>query len=113
MSHMATYGIALLNDIKMGPPIVEYLERIDATLAPYDGHFIVHGGTQELLEGSSPGTYVVVEFPDEEHARSWYESPEYQAILQLRTENTISTVVLVEGVDRDHRATDALHAPSR
>jgi hypothetical protein len=28
------YGFGILRDVKMGPPIVEYLERIDATLAP-------------------------------------------------------------------------------
>ena len=39
------YGVALLQDVRMGPPIVEYLERIDATLAPYGGRFIVHGAT--------------------------------------------------------------------
>jgi uncharacterized protein (DUF1330 family) len=35
--------------------IVEYLERIDATLAPSGGRFIVHGGDFESLEGSWPG----------------------------------------------------------
>ena len=42
---MAAYAVGILNDVRMGPDIVEYLERIDATLAPYDGHFIIHGGT--------------------------------------------------------------------
>ena len=44
------YGVALLQDVRMGPPIVEYLERIDATLAPYGGRFIVHGATPAVLE---------------------------------------------------------------
>ena len=61
---MTTYGVGLLQDVKMGPPIVEYLERIDATLAPFDGRFIIHGGRPELLEGMSPGTLIVIEFPD-------------------------------------------------
>ncbi len=102
------YGVALLQDVRMGPPIVEYLERIDATLAPYGGRFIVHGATPQVLEGSSPGTMVVIEFPDRDHALEWYDSPAYQAILPLRTENTTSTVFVVDGVGPDHRATDVL-----
>ena len=109
---MASYAVGILRDVKMGPPIVEYLERIDATLAPYGGHFIVHGGDLTLLEGSSPGTLVVIEFPDRANAEQWYSSPAYRAILPLRTENSASTVFIVDGVDRDHRATDVL-APAR
>jgi uncharacterized protein (DUF1330 family) len=105
---MASYGVGILRDVKMGPPIVEYLERIDATLAPYGGHFIVHGGELEVLEGTSPGVLIVIEFPDRASARTWYASEAYQEILPLRTENSVSTIFLVEGVGRDHRATDVL-----
>ena len=106
---MTTYAVGILQDVRMGPPIVEYLRRIDATLAPYDGHFIVHGGKADVLEGTNPGTVVVIEFPDRSRAEGWYTSAAYQEILPLRTENSVSTVFLVEGVDRDHRATDVLH----
>lgn len=106
---MTTYAVGILRDVRMGPPIVEYLRRIDATLAPYDGHFVVHGGKADVLEGTNPGTVVVIEFPDRSRAEGWYTSAAYQEILPLRTENSVSTVFLVEGVDRDHRATDVLH----
>jgi uncharacterized protein (DUF1330 family) len=105
---MSAYAVGILNDVKLGPPIVEYLERIDATLAPYDGHFIVHGGEPKLLEGTSPGTLIVIEFPDRSHAEDWYASAAYRQILPLRTENSESTVFLIDGVDRDHKATDVL-----
>jgi uncharacterized protein (DUF1330 family) len=105
---VAAYAVALLRDLKMGPPIVEYLERIDATLAPYGGRFIVHGARPEVLEGASPGTMVVIEFPDRDRAVAWYASPAYQEILPLRTEKSSSTTFLVEGVAPDHKATDVL-----
>jgi len=105
---MPWYGVGILRDVRMGPPIREYLEQIDATLAPFGGHFIVHGGEMEMLEGENPGTLIVIEFPDGERARHWYSSPAYQKILPLRTENSLSTVFLAEGVDRTHRATDVL-----
>ena len=105
---MSTYAFGILNSVQMGPAIVEYLERIDATLAPFNGHFIVHGGRQDVREGTSPGTLIVIEFPDGDSARAWYESPAYRAILPLRTENSQGTVFFVDGVNRDHRATDVL-----
>jgi uncharacterized protein (DUF1330 family) len=108
MGGMTSYAVGILQDVKMGPPIVEYLERIDATLAPYDGHFIVHGGQNDMREGESPGTLIVIEFPDREAAEQWYASDAYRTILPLRTENSVSTVFLIDGVDRDHVATDVL-----
>lgn len=105
---MTAYGVGILRDVELGPAIVEYLERIDATLRPYDGHFIVHGGEQDVLEGTSPGTLIVIEFPDRARAHAWYESAAYREILPLRTEHSESTVFVVDGVDLDHRATDVL-----
>jgi len=105
---MASYAVGVLREVRMGPPIVEYLERIDDTLRPYDGHFIIHGGQQDVREGRSPGTLIVIEFPDRQRADQWYASPAYQAILPLRTDNSDSNVFFVEGVDRDHLATDVL-----
>jgi len=99
---MTTYG--------MGPPIVEYLERIDATLAPFDGHFVIHGGGNEMLEGTSPGTLIVIEFPDRAAAEGWYHSPAYQAIVHLRRDNSDGSIFLIDGVGRDHVATDVLVA---
>jgi uncharacterized protein (DUF1330 family) len=105
---MSAYAVAHMRQVTMGPPIVEYLERIDATLAPFGGRFIVHGGEIEVLEGSWPGHVIVIEFPDRERARAWYNSDDYRAILALRTDNSQSDVVMVDGVDSTHRATDVL-----
>lgn len=105
---MTAYAIAILKDVRMGPPVVEYLQRIDATLAPYDGRFAVHGGEARVLEGTDPGTVIVLEFPDRSRAEGWYASAAYQEILPLRTENSAGTALIVDGVGRDHRATDVL-----
>jgi uncharacterized protein (DUF1330 family) len=105
---MSAYAVAHMRRVTMGPPIVEYLERIDATLAPFGGHFIVHGGDFGLLEGSWPGNLIVIEFPDRAQASAWYNSPAYQAIVTLRTDNSESDVIMIDGVDRDHKATDVL-----
>ena len=105
---MSVYGIAHMRQVNMGPPIVEYLERIDATLKPFGGRFIVHGGRFEVLEGNWPGTAIVIEFPDLEAARGWYRSAAYQEILRLRTDHSESDIILIDGVGPDHLATDVL-----
>ncbi len=105
---MSTYAIAHLREVRMGPPIVGYLERIDATLAPFGGRFVVHGGRYERLEGNWRGDLIVIEFPDRERAHQWYRSPAYQAILPLRTENSAGDVFLIDTVPADHIATDVL-----
>lgn len=105
---MSAYAIAHLEQVDMGPAIVEYLERIDATLAPYSGRFLVHGSAPEAKEGSIGGDIIVIAFPDIEHARAWYASPAYQAILPLRTENSRGIAFLVNGVPENYKATDVL-----
>ena len=105
---MTAYAIAHLQDVDLGPEIVEYIRRIDATLAPFGGRFVIHGSTPEIVEGPWPGNLVVIAFPDMAKARSWYDSPDYQAILPLRTDNSRSVAMLVEGVANDYRAGDFL-----
>jgi len=94
----------------MGPPIVEYLERIDETLEPYGGRFIIHGAELEVIEGPFPGTLVVIEFPDRDTARSWYRSEAYQEIVRLRTDHSDGSAVIADGVAEPHRAVDVLVA---
>jgi len=110
---MQAYAVAHMYKVAMGPEIVAYLERIDATLKPYGGRFLVHGDPVEVIEGDWPGHLIVIEFPDRAHARAWYTSPAYREILRLRTGNSESDVVFVDGVPADHRATDVLVAGAR
>ncbi|MHA6688367.1 DUF1330 domain-containing protein [Mesorhizobium sp. A556] len=105
---MTSYAIGHLRNVRMGPDIVAYLETIDATLAPFQGRFIIHGGEKEQLEGSFPDDLVVIAFPDLQAARAWYGSPAYRAILAKRTGNSQGDIFLIDGVDEDHRATDIL-----
>ena len=105
---MPSYAVAHMRQVTMGPAVVEYLQRIDATLAPFGGRFIVHGGEVEVLEGGWPGHLIIIEFPDRGRARAWYNSDAYQEIVALRTGNSASDVIMVDGVDSEHKATDVL-----
>ena len=103
-----TYAVAHLREVDFGPGIIEYLQKIDATLAPYGGRYVVHGSRPTELEGTWPGDLVIIGSPDRASAEAWYASPAYRAILPLRSANSTGNVVLVDGVAEGHRATDLL-----
>lgn len=103
---MTAYGIAHLQPAAPHPEVLTYLEKIQATLDPFGGRFLVHGAEVEVLEGSWPGFVVVIEFPDMARARGWYHSPAYQEILPLRTRHNEGDVVLVPGVPEGYDASE-------
>jgi uncharacterized protein (DUF1330 family) len=99
---MPAFALAHLHDVPINEDILTYLDRIQATLDPFEGRFRVHGTTVEVREGEWPGNVVIIEFPDLDRARAWYDSPAYQEILPLRTRHIPGSAVLVEGVDPDY-----------
>jgi len=101
---MPAYAIAHLREAAPHPEIVEYMERITATLAPYGGRFLVHGRQHEVKEGSWPGHVVVVGFPGIAEARAWWDSPAYRAIAPLRTRHIQGDIIMVDGVPQDYDA---------
>lgn len=107
---MKAYAMGHLRRVDANADIVEYLRGIDATLAPFGGRFIVHGGKTDVLEGTWSGDLIIIEFPDRDRAHGWYRSEAYQRILPLRLNNAEGDVLIVEGVSEDHRATDVLAA---
>jgi len=95
---MPAYVIA---DIEVKDPQAyrEYVARVPATVEPFGGRFVVRGGGHETLEGEwKPGRLVVLEFPSTDHARRWYASPEYAAVMAIRHRTSEGSLVLVEGV---------------
>jgi len=101
---MSAYAIAHLRTVDFNDEITEYIARIDSTIEPFGGRFLIHGKEPEVIEGPFPGMVVIVEFPDLEAAHAWYESAAYQAILALRTENSDGSTIIVEGVPEGYRA---------
>ncbi|MET9520045.1 DUF1330 domain-containing protein [Streptomyces sp. NPDC002994] len=103
---MSAYAIGHLRAAAQHEDILTYMERIQATLTPFAGHFLVHGTEVEVLEGEWPGYLVVIGFPDIEKACAWYDSEAYQEILPLRTRHITGDVILAEGVAPGYDATD-------
>ncbi len=103
---MTAYALAHLHDPKLEPDVFEYLERIDSTLEPYAGRFIIHGATAQVVEGAWPGVVVAIEFPTLAEANQWYASSAYQEILPLRTNHIRSDVIIVDGVEPGHNSAE-------
>jgi uncharacterized protein (DUF1330 family) len=99
---MKAYALAHLRPAPLHPEVLEYMERIQATLDPFSGRFLIHGGEVDVKEGSWPGAVVLIEFPGMAQARAWYASPAYREILPLRTRHLEGEAILVEGVEPDH-----------
>ncbi|OXM72724.1 MULTISPECIES: DUF1330 domain-containing protein [Amycolatopsis] len=99
---MTAYALAHLLPAEPHPDVAEYLERIQATLDPFGGRFLVHGAPVEVREGEWPGHLVMLGFPTVEDARAWYDSPAYQEIVPLRADHLPGTVLIVDGVEPNH-----------
>ena len=76
-----------------------YKQASPAAVAAGGGRFIVRGGEIAVLEGDwQPTRLVLLEFPDLESAKRFYNSPEYQAAKRLREGAAGFNMVAVEGL---------------
>lgn len=77
----------------------DYVAAVTPLIAKYGGVYLVRAGKIAMKEGAAPqGRMVVIEFPSFAAVQSFYDSPEYQAIIGLRTKVATSRVFFVEGV---------------
>ncbi|MFF4184699.1 DUF1330 domain-containing protein [Streptomyces sp. NPDC001691] len=96
---MTAYAIGNLRPpAHLDEQVFVYMERIQATLAPFGGRFLVHNAPLEVREGAWPEALVIIGFPGIEEARAWYDSAAYQELIPLRADHIPGDVVLVEGV---------------
>ena len=91
----------VLVDAKVTDPAQyeEYRKVAPAAIARYGGRYLVRGGATTVLEGEwQPNRIVVLEFPDGDAARRFYDSPEYRAARALRAGAAAMNVIVVDGV---------------
>ena len=69
------------------------------SLHPFQGKFIVRGGKTEILEGNwNPERIVVLEFPNSERAREWWNSDIYAKAKAIRQRTASTKMILVGGI---------------
>jgi uncharacterized protein (DUF1330 family) len=80
------------------PKDTEKLQAYGALAAPtlvaYGGKFVARGPCEVLSGEHAHKVMVVLEFPDKDAARRWYNSPEYQAAIPTRLEAMDSVFIL-------------------
>lgn len=76
-----------------------YKKLTPASIAAYDGKFVVRGGKTEALEGNwNPQRLVVLEFPSVEKAKQWWASDEYAHAKKIRQQSATTKRIVVEGL---------------
>jgi uncharacterized protein (DUF1330 family) len=59
---------------------------------------LVAYGAMEAVEGAAPDGMVLLEFPNAEAAKAWYNSPAYQAALPHRKNGADYRAFIVQGL---------------
>lgn len=77
----------------------KYESGFDEIFKKYKGIIVAIDEDPVVLEGDWPYTRtVLIRFPNEEEARRWYESPEYQKLAEHRHRASTGNIVLVRRV---------------
>jgi len=95
---MAAY---VLVDCEVIDPVryENYKKLAPPAIAKYGGRYLVRGGAVSVLEGEwQPSRIVVLEFPDADAARRFYDSPEYRSARAERAGAANMKLLLVEGL---------------
>ena len=96
---MAAY--ALFDNLEVLDPdaLADYKERARRVVERFGGRYLVIGGPAERVEGSwQPVFPVMIEFPDPDAARRWYDSAEYAELKAIRLAAVRSNGVLIAGL---------------
>jgi uncharacterized protein (DUF1330 family) len=80
----------------------EYRTKVGPMIAKHGGRYLTKGDSHKLPEGGhwTPERVVIIEFPDMQSLKAWYESSEYQPLIALRKLCTsdLDMLITLEGV---------------
>lgn len=94
---MKAYVIAQI-DVQDPVRYADYVKLTPGTIEPFGGRFIARGGRAEKLEGDiAVNRVVVLEFPNYQQAKAWYESEGYRVAMAIRRSSSKGSLILVEG----------------
>lgn len=97
---MSAYMVAQI-EIKDPEGYKAYLAGFLEIFERYGGELLVTSSApSEVIEGewAHPST-VIMKFPSAQHARRWYEDPDYKALAIHRHRSADANLILVEGVE--------------
>ena len=106
MGAVGTAGAADAGGAIAGAPGVEdpeklkqYLSGAGGTVPAHNGKVLAYTESPEVIEGETDRPRIVlIEFPDMDAAKAWYNSPDYQAVVGFRLESVTGTLLMFPGM---------------
>ena len=99
---MPAYIIAWLT-VKDPEKMDAYRADVSATVKKYGGSYVFSGRGVEALEGDwTAHGMTILEFPTQDDARRWYESPEYAPLIAVREAAADGCLLLTPDADGAH-----------
>lgn len=91
---MKAYVVGLL-DMQSWDWYDEYYQNTSKLIEKHGGRYLASGVKPDVLEGrSTPNAHVILEFPSLEHARNWYQDPDYKKMIELRQSGGSSEIFI-------------------
>ncbi len=95
---MSAYVIADVT-VTDADQMAKYREWSTKAAAEFGASFIVRGGAITVFEGDwKPTRVVIIQFPDSDTVKKWYDSETYTQGRELRKNAGVMRMVMVEGV---------------
>ena len=95
---MVAWAIGAIQSVNDEAGFAAYQELGGPTVAKYGGKRVAGGTKIEVADGTwSPFRMVVIEFENLEKAKTWYNSPEYQAAKEKRISSSDGGFIFVDG----------------
>ncbi len=95
---MSCYFVAQIQ-IKDINEYQKYLDSIDRVFLKFNGKYLAVDENPVVLEGNwHYDRVVIIEFPGEKDLKLWYESDEYQEIVQYRLKAAKCDTLFIKGL---------------
>lgn len=92
---MSVYVVGLVT-IKDREKYAAYEKDFREAFDPFEGKILAVEDSARILEGKWPSTRtVLLQFPDEETARRWYDSGPYQKLVRLRADIAEAAIAII------------------
>ena len=95
---MPAYFVMIREETTDAASLAEYGPRASLAAQHHPLKPLAVHGSLDQLEGDPVEGAVIIEFPDLAAARTWYDSPAYQAAAKFRHAGSKSKAFFIEGV---------------
>lgn len=94
---MSAYFVMIREQTTDSASLAEYAPRAALAAQGHSLKPLAAYGALDQVEGDDIDAAVILEFPDMEAARAWYDSPSYQAAVKFRHAGSKSKAFFIEG----------------